>query len=73
MVASMRTSVGGELVDADGLLVEVALQGGEGVADAEPGEPVGEAVVVDVGGPDGFAQQGGEGAVVLRRPRARRG
>ena len=60
--------VGGELVDADGLLVQVALQGAEGVAGAESGEPVGEAVVVGVGGPDGFAQEGGEGALVLGDP-----
>ena len=56
------------MVDADGLLVQVALQGGEGVAAAEPGEPVGEAVVVGVGGPDRFAQQGGEDALVLGDP-----
>ena len=56
------------MVDADGLLVQVALQGGEGVAAAQPGEPVGEAVVVGVGGQDRFAQQGGEGALVLGDP-----
>ena len=38
------------------------------VAAAEPGEPVGEAVVVEVDGQDGFAQQGGEGALVLGDP-----
>jgi hypothetical protein len=56
------------LVDPDGVLVQVAFQGGEGVAAAEPGEPVGEAVVVGVGGPDGFAQQCGEDALVLGDP-----
>ena len=40
----------------------------EGVAGAESGEPVGEAVVVGVDGQDGFAQQGGEGALVLGDP-----
>ena len=42
--------VGGELVDADGLLVQVTLQGAEGGAGAQSGEPVGEPVVVGVGG-----------------------
>ena len=44
------------------------LQGGEGVAVAQPGEPVGEAVVVGTGGWDRFAQQGGEDALVLFDP-----
>src|SRR4051794_5633491 len=60
--------VGGELVDADGLLVRVMLQGAEGVTDAEPSEPVSEPIVVGTGGPDVLAQQGGEGAVVLGDP-----
>ena len=61
--------VGGELVDADGLLVQVSLHGTKGGTNAEPGEPVGEPVVMGVGGQDGFAQQGGEGALVLGDPR----
>ena len=68
MVVSMRTRSVGKLVDADGLLVQVALHGAEGVAGAESAEPVGEPVVVGVGGQDGFAQQGGEGALVLGDP-----
>jgi hypothetical protein len=35
---------------------------------AQPGEPVGEAVVVGTGGPDRFTQQGGEDALVLGDP-----
>src|SRR4051794_23654699 len=42
--------VGGQLVDADGLLIEVTLQSGEGGALSQAGEPVGEAVVVAVDG-----------------------
>ena len=64
----MRTRSVGELVDADGLLVQVTLQGAEGGPRAEPGEPVGEAVVVGVDGQDRFAQQGGKGALVLGDP-----
>ena len=60
--------VGGELVDADGLPVEVAFEPGEGVAGPEAGEAVGEAVVVEVDGEDGFAQQSGEGAAVVLDP-----
>jgi len=59
----------GELVDADGLLVQVTLQGAEGGAGAESGEPVSEPVVVGVCGQDGFAEEGGEGALTLRDPR----
>ena len=60
--------VGGELVNTQGLLVEVPLQGAEGGAGAQPAEPVGEAVVVEIDGPDGFAQQGREGALMLGDP-----
>jgi len=56
------------LVDADGVLVQVALQGGERAAAAEPGEPVGEAIVVRVGRHDRFAEQGGQDALVLSDP-----
>jgi hypothetical protein len=55
---------GGEPVGADGLLIQVAPRGTEGGASAEPGEPVGEPAAMGVGGQDGFAQQGGEGAPV---------
>ena len=61
--------VRGELVDPDGLLVQVTLQGAEGGAGAETAEPVGEPVVVGVRGQHGFAEEGGEGALVLRDPR----
>ena len=60
--------VGGEFVDADGLLAQVPLQGAESGARAESSKPIGEAVVVGVGGPDGLAQKGGEGALVLGDP-----
>src|SRR3954470_5737936 len=60
--------VGGELVDADGVLVQITFQEAEGFAEAEPGEPVGEAIVVDTGGEDLLAEQGGEGALVLGDP-----
>src|SRR4051794_22582143 len=50
------------------MLIPVAFQGGEGVSAAEPGEPVGEAVVVGVGRQDRFAHQGGEDAPVLGDP-----
>ena len=56
------------MVDADGVLIEVAFQGGEGTAVVKPGEAVGEAVVVGVGRQDRFAQQGGEDALVLGDP-----
>src|ERR1700736_3234468 len=59
----------GELVGPDGLLVQVTFQGAEGGASAESGEPVGEPVVVGVGGQDGFAEEGGESALTLRDPR----
>ncbi len=38
------------------------------MAAAEPAEPVGEPVVVGVGGPNRFAHQGGEDALVLGDP-----
>jgi len=60
--------VGGKLVDADGLLVQVTLHGAEGVAGAEPSEPVSEPVVVGVRGQDALAQEGGERAPVLGNP-----
>jgi hypothetical protein len=60
--------VGWELVDADGLLAQVPLQGAEGGASTESSEPIGEPVVVGVGGPDALAQEGGEGALVLGDP-----
>src|SRR3954467_12594369 len=47
--------VGGELVDADGLLAQVPLQGAEGGARAESRAQPGAPVVVDVGGPHGPA------------------
>src|SRR5262249_56585607 len=40
----------------------------EAVAAAEPSEPVGEAVVVSVGGQDRFTEQGGEDDLVLGDP-----
>ena len=43
-------------------------QGSEGVGLAQPGEPVGESVVVEVDGQDGFAKQGGEDALVSGDP-----
>jgi hypothetical protein len=56
------------LVDADGVLIEVAFQGSEDTAVVKPGEAVGEAVVVGVGRQDRFAQQDGEDALVLGDP-----
>jgi hypothetical protein len=51
--------VGGELVDPDGVLVEVTLQGGEGGAAAEPGagKPLGAS-----------SKKGWQKIVVTRRP-----
>ena len=60
--------VGGELVDADGLLVQFPFQDAKGVVAAEPVEPVGEPVIMESDGQDPFAQQGREGAVVLGHP-----
>jgi hypothetical protein len=60
--------IGGQLVDADGVLVQITLQGSEGIAAAQPGEPVGEAIIVGVCGQDQFTQQGGENALVLGDP-----
>ena len=60
--------VGGELVDADGLLAQVPLQGAEGGTRAESSEPIGEPVVVSVGGPDALALEGGQSLRVLGDP-----
>jgi hypothetical protein len=60
--------VSGELVDADGLPVEVAFELGEGIPGAQSGQAIGEAVVGEVDGADGFAQESGEGAVVVLDP-----
>jgi hypothetical protein len=59
---------GGKLINSDGLLVEVAFEVGEGVVGPQPGEAVGETVVVEVEGENDLAQEGGEGAVVLLSP-----
>jgi hypothetical protein len=60
--------VGGELVDADGLLVQLPFQVAEGIAAAQTVEPVGQSVVLEIDGPDRFAEQGGEDALVLGDP-----
>ena len=60
--------VGGELVDPDGLLVQIAFEDAEGVPGTESGEPVGQPVVVEGGGQNGFAQESGQGVPVLINP-----
>jgi hypothetical protein len=59
----------GELIDTEGLLIQVLLQAAEGGTSAKSAQPVGEAVVVGTSGEDGFAQEGREGVPVLSDPR----
>jgi len=61
--------VRGELVDADGLPVELEFESGEVVAISESVEEVGESVVVGVSRQDGLAEKSGEGEMVLLDPR----
>jgi hypothetical protein len=58
----------GQAVDADGVAVEVLLEGLPGVGLGEGVEEVGEAVVVSVEGSDGFAEAGLEGEPMLVDP-----
>ena len=57
------------MVNADGLLVEVAFEAGEGVVGPQSGQAVRESVVVEVDGKHDLAQEGGEGALVKLDPR----
>ncbi|QJW95878.1 hypothetical protein [Frigoriglobus tundricola] len=60
--------VGGQFVDPNGLLIEVAFDGVEGVTITESCQPVGQAVVVKVGGHDGFSEESGQCGLVLIDP-----
>ena len=60
--------IGRELVDPDGLLVQIPFEDAEGVPGTESSEPVGQSVVVEGGGQNGFAQECGQGVPVLIHP-----
>ena len=57
-----------QLIDADGLLVQLPLQGSEGDTVGQSLEQVRQAVVVGVAGPDRLTEQGREDALVLGDP-----
>jgi hypothetical protein len=56
------------LVDAESVLVQLTLQDAEGVVAAQPVEPVGEPVIMEMDRQGRLAQQGRQGAVVLGNP-----
>ena len=58
-----------EVVNADGVLVEVGLEVLPGIILRQGIEEVGEAVVVEIEGADGLAEEGREGVKVLLGPR----
>ena len=60
--------VGGELVDADGLLVKISFGGSEKVISGKAIKAISESVVVCVGGYDGFAENGRECSLVSLDP-----
>ncbi|WP_143393780.1 hypothetical protein [Fimbriiglobus ruber] len=70
MVVAMRiVAVGSrKLVDANGVSVEIRLKGGPGVVGTQPTQPVGQPIIVDVRGDNGFAQQRTEDPLVLCDP-----
>ena len=60
--------IGRKLVDTNGVSVEVLLEGGPGVVGTQATEPVGQAIILEIGGYNGFAQQRTEDALVLCDP-----
>ena len=61
-------TVGGQLVDANGLPVEIAFDGAGGIIGAESGRTVGRAGVVKVGRQNGLGQESGPCGGVLFDP-----